>query len=409
MFAAFDPSLTLIDSLLPLVPELGPLADARAALRPQAQALGQRAEDPRGILVVEAFERDLANATESLLRLDGSISLSLFREIFDPENLSRAELAQYAALLAHHSRGNQDRVDRVDYVVTHLAADRASNGEWTLRPYLDLEALLRPWWPDIGADPAAREAACAFFHAAVRRLEEFGKLQELVDSNVLHDTRGYRIALGRAFLDLEILYASATFETAASNRMLVLGRQEGKEPPQVRELLLSIQKQADLVFRSPDAQPIKFDRPVVVEKAVAPTDGREQFGPQAEKLKAARARKVRLTTLAVLLVVGGAVRGVMAVDEARGGKLTPVSEVEKVKLSPVLLEASYSNGPRKIMIARVDSTQWLVLPRSERRKIAEGIAAQLGSSGVTAAMVFSGAEGSRVAFEIEDGKVVLLE
>ena len=367
MFAAFDPSLTLIDSLLPMVPELGPLADVRAALRPQAQVLGQRAEDPRGILVVEAFERELATAIESLLRLDGGISMSLFREIFDPESVSRAELAQYAALLAYHSRGNQDRVDRVDFVVTHLAADRASNGEWKLRPYADLEGLLRPLWPEIGADPAAREAACAFFRAAVRRLEEFGKLQELVDSNVLHDTRGYRIALGRAFLDLPILYASSEFETAASNRMLVLGRQEGKPPPEVRELLLAIQKKADLVFRSPDAQPIKFDRPEPVAKVVAPTDGREQFGPKAEKLKAARRKKVRLLTLATVLLVAGTVRGVMALNEARGGKLTPVSEVEKVRLSPVLIEAAFSNGARKIMIARVDTTRWLVLPRSERR------------------------------------------
>jgi len=344
------------------------------------------------------FENAVAAAEQRVLEIEARVAAGSYGKM-PVRHLQPKQIARFAGLLARHANDSPARIDRVELLAARLCAGERREGERGLQSRAEVLALLRLAGCAAG-DEDSRTRALAFFEAAAQRLATLATVDDVFDSGLYLDMRGYKISLKEQRLDPDVLYAAATFAVALGRCIEELPRSSKITEASLAVRFEEAERQIELLFGK-DAGSASGEEH---GKASTAEDDLPRTDP-LPFLRRTGARRTVLRAVGIALAVAGA--AVFAVRARGNGNLRPLASAELAKLSPLLESGSLSQGKDSFLLARIPSSRWFLMSRSERRAAASNLRNQLLRRRIVAAVVFR--DDDVLAIQIERGRVFAVE
>jgi hypothetical protein len=343
------------------------------------------------------LESVTAAAEQSILEIDARVATGAYGKM-PVSHLQPEQIARFAGLLARHANQSPSRIDRVELLVARLCLGERQE-ERGQHPPAEVVSLLRRSGC-VPGDPDSRTRALAFFDAAAQRLVTLATVDDIFDSGLYLDMRGYKISLKEERLDPDVLYAAASFTLRMDKCIGALPRSAKITESSLAARFEEAERHIELLFgKDLGSFPgEERSRPFTAEDDLPRTD-RVPF------LRRAGVRRNLLRAVGLALAVAGAA---LFVVRARGSaNLKPLPPAQLAKLSPLLESGSMSQGKDTFLLARIPSSRWFLMSRSERRAAASDLRNQLLRRKIGAAVVFR--DDDVLAIQIEQGRVLAVE
>ena len=384
--AAALPPLGLSGTIERIVEELGAVSTALRELPEEPHALTEAvAKLEPGLAAVEAGLHIAAN----------TIPVERLHERLGGSAVPRERLVLAAASLARCVRPG-GRNDPFERMVLALFTE-GEEPDRRLRSREDADPLLAQICGGAAPDALAVVEARTFLVKVRERFESAASIGELLSTGLYLELRGFRVALGDALLDRDVLWESAAVNLAIAN-LVALERSVLGTSPHAR--LAKVDREVDAMFRAshPAAAP---SIPLPPPTAAEPPEDEDAAlaAPPAESFRPSRWRRAaRAAGIAVVLALTAAAW----LTQPSLDRLRAIDPAELAAVDPLLRAGEWTaREPRTFVGTLTD--EWHGLDAKARRVAAERIAAGLEARGVKAAMLF---HAGRPAARIRDGKVV---
>jgi hypothetical protein len=344
------------------------------------------------------LENAVAASEQRVLDIDGRVAAGSYGKM-PIDHLKPEQIARFAGLLVRHADDSPARIDRVELLVTRLCDRERRRKERALQSRAEILDLLRVGGC-VAGDADSRRRALGFFDAATQRLATLPTVDDLFDSGLYLDMRGYKISLKEQRLDPDVLYAAASFAVALQKSIEELPRSAKITESSLAARFEEAERQIELLFGK--------DTPSASEEDRAKTSTQEDDLPRTTPLPFLRrtgAKRNVLRAVGVAVALAGAALFLL---RGRGSaNLRALPSAELTRFSPLLDSGSVSRGKDVFLLARIPSSRWFLMSRSERRAAASNLRNQLLRRKIGAAVVFR--DDDVLAIQIEQGRVLAVE
>ncbi len=365
---------------------------------------------------IDELERALAKIEERLLAVDETVDEDEFREEVSKAKHPLKALLRYARLLASKRFNVGYRRDRFEYLATELLTTPGADKRVQLLSRAKAATVLQHLLAGLphAAPLEERPPATKHLREALDRLSAVDGPNDFFESEFILDLHGYKISMRDHITCPEFLYLCAAIEVEVHNRLLAFCRNGTPSWQTLNARLQAQRSAAEDVFpgfrrtrsqRAPKPSPqlsaAKEDKP-----QPAPTKRKKRRQAAVEEAtSAARTAWLKFGGLGLVAVLAGA----SALHSAGLYSFTsappPIASAQLEALSPLLLKAKIDPSQRKLE-ALVSRPHWQRLTKSERRELAQDLAAKLKRMNVVNARVLAA---KSTAIQIDFSVVVFVD
>jgi hypothetical protein len=346
----------LLDQLGVEHPQLPVLTQRARSLADRAERLQVLPEvDPARRRGEEGLRGESLTLAGDIAKLDDSIAFAWLRERFasDPP---REELLGYTTTIAAVAQSGE-RIDRVDFLAARLLSREHDGGQRDVLDEAEVSTLLARVVPETAIEPERRDKALGFFEQCADRLEGMESVDQLFDSGLYVDVKGFKAALAADRLDPAVLYASVLLSVAITNHLARHGaRAAGGETGDTSHA---------------------FDRAPDEAAALEKRFQQARLSIARQTLRELRRNSWRTVALAAATVVCG-VLALWSNAPSQRLRLQSAESAIVADVSELLLEGGFSSGEgQRVFVGSVDQARWDALDDAARGAALEGVATRL--------------------------------
>jgi hypothetical protein len=216
---------------------------AVSALKLEAPDLNQR---------LDQLEEELINAERSLAEVDLCVPMDTFRPRVIEANVPPVFLVRYARLMGNRDLGVGIRRDRFEFVINRVLLHGQSKPPFRVTSKDKMLRLLFEIAPEpFFLAPEKLQQTVGSIEDAERRILALTSHDELFDSGVYMDLRGYKLTLRNELLNHDVLYAVARANVALANKIAEFTSQHPELETRIRSRLAEQTDEVNAVFAAP--------------------------------------------------------------------------------------------------------------------------------------------------------------
>ena len=216
---------------------------AVSALKLEAPDLNQR---------LDQLEEELINAERSLAEVDLCVPMDTFRPRVIEANVPPVFLVRYARLMGNRDLGVGIRRDRFEFVINRVLLHGQSKPPFRVTSKDKMLRLLFEIAPEpFFLAPEKLQQTVGSIEDAERRILALTSHDELFDSGVYMDLRGYKLTLRNELLNHDVLYAVARANVALANKIAEFTSQNPELETRIRSRLAEQTEEVNAVFAAP--------------------------------------------------------------------------------------------------------------------------------------------------------------
>lgn len=378
------------------------LRDTCESLRLDEDRLAELSEPERAAQLA-AFEEKLAAAEGWTLELSDEWPVSDTRQL-PLASVAPEVVAAYAGFLARNADRCLPRRDRAEFLAGQLLTERTGQGRIRMRPQAEVGHLLRQMAPFRVSNPEAVAAVGAFFSGAVQRFDTLDTFEQIFESGLYLDARGYKVSLRNDLFDPDILCAAVEFNAHFGLRVRALQEIGAVSESDLRARFEAADEDIQRMFNDAAgaAAPVTYE-PLTAPASTPAPAAKPPVGWSTR-------RKVRVLHVFRVVALAGILAGgtLLVLHRLHSGGLINVNQSELKALSPLLESGSLSTstGATRFLLGRISSGRWFVMSRSERRAAARSLRTAMKHRHIASAMIY---RDDVLAVQVEQGRVLVVE